>query len=95
MMEACLLKKNKEVLLLFPTFPLILKLLPSKFSGHSISCLLACKPHNSPILTNHLSKIHIKKEMLIEITPEFQLKAKYRRKNQKAMLGTLHAKDRH
>ena len=50
-----LLKKDKEVLPGIPTFPLIIKLQPSKFSGLSFSRPPTCKPHKSPILINHVS----------------------------------------
>ena len=38
-------------------FPLIIKLLPNKFLGCSISHLPACKPHERPILVNHFLSI--------------------------------------
>ena len=48
------LEKDTEGLLPLPTFHLIMKLWPSKFSGHCISCLPTCKPHKHPILINHI-----------------------------------------
>ena len=55
MMEAWrLLKKDKGVLLVCPTFPFIIKLAQSRsFSGCGISHLSAYKPHKCPILINH------------------------------------------
>ena len=48
-----LFKKDKEGLLPLPTFPLIIKLQPTKFSGHGISLPPACKFHKHPTLINH------------------------------------------
>ena len=53
-MEAGRLLKKNKVLLPLPTSPLITELWSSKFSGQSISCLPACKPHKHPILKNHV-----------------------------------------
>ena len=56
MMEAGLLQKNKEVLLLLPTFPLIVKRSPVSSRGTALSRLPTCKPHKRPILiTSYLS----------------------------------------
>ena len=48
--------KNEEegglCLLSLPTFPLITKLQPTKFSGHSSSCPPTCKFHKHPTLIN-------------------------------------------
>ena len=50
-----LFKKDKEGLLPLPTFPVIIKLQPRKFSGVVPPSLPACKPRKRPFLVNHLS----------------------------------------
>ena len=53
----CLLKKDKEVLS-FHTFPLIIKLQPTKFLGW-YPCLPVCKSHKHPTLIDHFLSIII------------------------------------
>ena len=53
MMEAwCLLKKDKKTLSPLPTFPLIIKLQPSKFSRHCITHLKVLVAQPCPTLCN-------------------------------------------
>ena len=53
MIETWYLFKKDKGLLSLPTFPLVIKLQPTKFSGHSISCPPTCKFHKYPTLINH------------------------------------------
>ena len=45
--------KKDEGLLPLATFPLIIKLWPTKIAGRGISCPPTCKPHKHLILINH------------------------------------------
>ena len=59
MMEAWYLLNNEEKVTLFPlpTFPIIIKLWPTKTWGVAPSHLHICKPDKSPILINHFLPI--------------------------------------
>ena len=55
--KKCLKRETKKFFFSLSTFPLIIRLQPTKFPGHSTPSLPARKTHKCPILKNHYLSI--------------------------------------